>query len=161
MLIIVKALDLWQKFNHSVNNRIMSKSNKGVFYLSFSMSIKTFLNHTPNEEDVSQLLKEFTVDFLLKGYRHLVAHIKGAVIFSADTYLDTSHFTWLVMYFLRFAALLELDLELIRYVNTIFGVTYLKCQCMKITLTDFPVNAKKITNKSNFKLLYGPINFTL
>lgn len=78
------------------------------------MSIKTFLNHTPCEEDISQLLKEFTVDFLLKGYRHLVYQVKAAVLSSADAHLDTSHFTWLIMYFLRFAAQLELDLELIR-----------------------------------------------
>lgn len=34
--------------------------------------MKGLLHHTPTDEDISNILKEFTVDFLLKGYGNLV-----------------------------------------------------------------------------------------
>lgn len=34
--------------------------------------MKGLLHHTPTNEDISNILKEFTVDFLLKGYGCLV-----------------------------------------------------------------------------------------
>ena len=34
--------------------------------------MKGLVQHTPTDEDISNLLKEFTVDFLLKGYGYLV-----------------------------------------------------------------------------------------
>lgn len=34
--------------------------------------MKGLLNYTPTDEDISNILKEFTVDFLLKGYGFLV-----------------------------------------------------------------------------------------
>lgn len=37
--------------------------------------MKGLVQHTPTDEDISNLLKEFTVDFLLKGYGHLVEEL--------------------------------------------------------------------------------------
>lgn len=79
------------------------------------MSIKAFLNHTPSEDDISHLLKEFTVDFVLKGFGPLVSELKKPeILANTEINLDTSHITWLIMFFLRFAAQLELDFQLIR-----------------------------------------------
>ncbi|XP_063236784.1 protein timeless isoform X2 [Bacillus rossius redtenbacheri] len=77
------------------------------------VNVKALVHHTPMDEDIFHLLKEFTVDFLLKGYgclvrelyRQLVDNVSGAQL------VDTSHFFWLVTYFLKFAAQLELDFK--------------------------------------------------
>lgn len=34
--------------------------------------MKGLVHHTPTDEDISNILKEFTVDFLLKGYSQLM-----------------------------------------------------------------------------------------
>ncbi|XP_046676926.1 protein timeless-like isoform X1 [Homalodisca vitripennis] len=90
-----------------------------------TMSIKTFLNHTPSEEDIAHLLKEFTVDFLLKGYGLLVSDLKLVVLSTQDLQMDTSHFTWLIMFFLPFATQLELDLDLISPILSHDTISYL------------------------------------
>lgn len=79
------------------------------------MNMKALLHHKPSDEDISHLLKEFTVDFLLKGYACLVQELQAQLLTDLYPHIDTSHFFWLVTYFLKFAAQLELDLEHIRY----------------------------------------------
>lgn len=78
--------------------------------------MKALLHHTPTDEDISHLLKEFTVDFLLKGYGSLVSDLREQLMFNvqAQSFIDSSHFFWLITYFLKFAVLLELDLQHIR-----------------------------------------------
>jgi len=79
--------------------------------------MKALLHHTPSDEDISNLLKEFTVDFLLKGYGSLVQELHHQLLSSKDNvHIDTSHFFWLITYFLKFAAQLELELDHIRSV---------------------------------------------
>lgn len=69
------------------------------------------MHHTPTEEDITNILKEFTVDFLLKGYGSLVQNLHSQLLTNMQVQIDTSHFFWLVTYFLKFATQLELDLE--------------------------------------------------
>lgn len=88
--------------------------------------MKTFMNHVPTGEDISHLMKEFTVDFLLKGYGPLMTELKKVVMTSKDVNLDTSHFTWLIMFFLKFASQLEIDLEKIRSLLWVFLFMTLK-----------------------------------
>lgn len=79
------------------------------------MNMKALLHHTPTDEDISNLLKEFTVDFLVKGYGCLVQDLFTQLLSCNNTVqVDTSHFFWLVTYFLKFAAQLELELEHIK-----------------------------------------------
>lgn len=74
-------------------------------------------HHVPTNEDITHILKEFTVDFLLKAYGPLVQVLHAQLLSSPNLVrIDTSHFFWLVTYFLKFAAQLELDLEHVRYV---------------------------------------------
>lgn len=75
------------------------------------------LNHTPTDEDITNILKEFTVDFLLKGYGLLVQDLHEKLMSDDRLAIDTSHFFWLVTYFLKFAGQLELDLV---HVHSIF-----------------------------------------
>lgn len=91
-----------------------------------TMHMKALLHHVPSDEDVSNLLKEFTVDFLLRGYACLVKVLHNCLLDGGPVQMDTSHFFWLVTYFLKFATQLELDLEHISSsVLTIDIVSYL------------------------------------
>ena len=74
------------------------------------------LARAPTDEDVAQLLKEFTVNFLLHGYDALVGELHRQLLRHTNQPLplDRSHFLWLITFFLRFAVLLELDLEHVR-----------------------------------------------
>ncbi|XP_053960229.1 protein timeless isoform X1 [Anastrepha ludens] len=89
------------------------------------INMKGLVQHTPTDEDISNLLKEFTVDFLLKGYGCLVGELHSQLLTNIKIPIDTSHFFWLVTYFLKFAAQLELDMEHISAVLTYDVISYL------------------------------------
>lgn len=89
------------------------------------INMKGLIHHTPTDEDISNILKEFTVDFLLKGYGYLVADLHAKLLTDLQLSIDTSHFFWLVTYFLKFAAQLELDLEHISSVLSFDIISYL------------------------------------
>lgn len=69
------------------------------------------MHHLPTDEDIANILKEFTVDFLLKGYGTLVNDLYTELLSYSHVQIDTSHFLWLVTYFLKFAIQMELDPE--------------------------------------------------
>ncbi|XP_068151908.1 protein timeless [Drosophila tropicalis] len=89
------------------------------------INMKGLVLHTPTDDDISNLLKEFTVDFLLKGYNYLVEELHIQLLSNAKIPIDTSHFFWLVTYFLKFAAQLELDMEHIDTILTYDVLSYL------------------------------------
>jgi len=45
--------------------------------------MKGLVQHMPTDDDISNLLKEFTVDFLLKGYNHLVEELHMQLLSNA------------------------------------------------------------------------------
>lgn len=130
--------------------------------------MKGLVYHLPTDEDISNILKEFTVDFLLKGYGHLMQDLYAKLLSDSDlvndlfgtiwkmiwnslapdvelgfehvlvsisfqqTHIDTSHFFWLVTYFLKFAAQLELDLEHIKCVLSYKIVSYLTYEAVML-----------------------------
>uniref|UniRef100_U5EZ31 Putative dna topoisomerase i-interacting protein n=1 Tax=Corethrella appendiculata TaxID=1370023 RepID=U5EZ31_9DIPT len=89
------------------------------------INMKGLPHHIPTDEDISNILKEFTVDFLLKGYGFLVHELHAQLLTDLQVQIDTSHFFWLVTYFLKFASQLELDLEHINTVLSFDIVSYL------------------------------------
>lgn len=42
--------------------------------------MKGLVQHIPTDEDIANLLKEFTVDFLLKGYSYLVEDLHSQLL---------------------------------------------------------------------------------
>lgn len=40
--------------------------------------------HTPTDEDISNLLKEFTIDFMIKGFGNLVGELHAQLITATD-----------------------------------------------------------------------------
>uniref|UniRef100_A0A182QXY1 Timeless n=1 Tax=Anopheles farauti TaxID=69004 RepID=A0A182QXY1_9DIPT len=89
------------------------------------INMKGLMHHVPTDDDISHILKEFTVDFLLKGYGYLVHELHTQLLSDLQVQIDTSHFFWLVTYFLKFATQLELDLEHINSVLSFDIISYL------------------------------------
>lgn len=71
------------------------------------------------------MLREFTVDFLLKGYGSLVALLQEQLSRNGSLQVDKSHFLWLITYFLKFASQIELDFDLISPVLSNHMMSYL------------------------------------
>lgn len=46
--------------------------------------MKGLLHHAPTDDDISNILKEFTVDFLLKGYGYLVQELHAKLLSELD-----------------------------------------------------------------------------
>ncbi|XP_067623333.1 protein timeless [Eurosta solidaginis] len=112
------------------------------------INMKGLVQHTPTDEDISNLLKEFTVDFLLKGYSCLVGELHSQLLTNIKIPIDTSHFFWLVTYFLKFAAQLEIDMEHINAVLTFDVISYLTYE--GVTLCEqFELNSRQ--EGSDFK----------
>lgn len=87
--------------------------------------MKGLVHHTATDEDITNVLKEFTVDFLLKGYGSLVHSLYTQLLYDLHLQIDTSHFFWLVTYFLKFAAQLELDYDHVHLILSFEIVSYL------------------------------------
>ncbi|XP_055915842.1 protein timeless isoform X3 [Eupeodes corollae] len=106
--------------NNDLRRKKLVKRSK-----SSLINMKGLFLHTPSCQDISNLLKEFTVDFLLKGYDFVVGDLHMHLITDEKIFMDTSHFFWLLTYFLKFAAQLELDLEHMHSVLTFDVISYL------------------------------------
>ncbi len=89
------------------------------------LKVKALVHHIPTDEDIADLLKEFTVDFLLKGYPSLVTDLRVQLMSDENPDIDKSHFLWLITYFLKFASQLEVELEQIGPVLSVETVAYL------------------------------------
>lgn len=143
-----------QRFNAAQKQRNASASNTLTVALekkdtrrkklvkrskSSIINMKGLIHHMPTDDDISNILKEFTVDFLLKGYGLLVQELHAKLLTESQCSIDTSHFFWLVTYFLKFAAQLELDLEHINPVLSFEVISYLTFEgvnlCEQLELT--------------------------
>ncbi|XP_046458348.1 protein timeless-like [Daphnia pulex] len=121
--------------------------------VEMNQSFKLF-QYQPTEKDIAQLVKEFTVDFLLNGndlisiffnlnsnililigYNTLVKQLHQQLLKQGETYLlwDKSHFFWLICYFLPIAAQLELSVEHLKDVLTIDLLCYLTWEAVHQT----------------------------
>nr|CAD7448253.1 unnamed protein product [Timema bartmani] len=89
------------------------------------VNMKALMHHVPTDEDVFHLMKEFTVDFLLKGYNCLVQELHRQLVTNQALVIDTSHFFWLITYFLKFTTQLELELEHVSGVLSYEMLSYL------------------------------------
>jgi timeless protein len=89
------------------------------------LKVKALIHHVPTDEDIADLLKEFTVDFLLKSYPSLVTDLRKQLMSDENADIDKSHFLWLITYFLKFASQLEVELEQIGSVLCVETVAYL------------------------------------
>ncbi|KAF9414680.1 hypothetical protein HW555_007458 [Spodoptera exigua] len=125
---------------HNPKQRVNNKARSGVTMQdrkrkkivkrgkSNIINVQGLSHKTPTDDDISNVLKEFTVDFLLKGYNSLVQTLHNQILSNLQLEIDTSHFFWLVTYFLKFATQIELDLENVSSVLSIDIVSYLTAE---------------------------------
>ncbi|XP_041978876.1 protein timeless isoform X2 [Aricia agestis] len=103
------------------------------------LNAKGLTQTSPTDDDISIVLKEFTVCFLLKGYNSLVRTLHSQILTTVELEIDTSHFFWLVTYFLKFATQIELDLEHVSNVLSFDIISYLTAEgvnlCEQFELT--------------------------
>jgi timeless protein len=92
---------------------------------SKSFKVRALVHHVPTDKDIDNLFKEFTVDFLLKGYSTLITTLRHQLTTEENPDIDKSHFLWLITYFLKFASQLEVQLEQIGPVLTVETVAFL------------------------------------
>lgn len=123
--LIQKAL---QERNMKRNKIMKRKESSGI-------KAKALLHHQPTPEDISNLLKEFTLDFMLNGYATLVQGLRMQVLLPFQMQLDKSHLLWLITYFLRFAV--ELDLELSQ-ICPVLSVEVRKCSEISVFIFTLP-----------------------
>jgi len=97
------------------------------------MRIKAMHNHVAQDNDVSELLREFTVAFIISGYSKLIRDLltKFAKNGSGPG-LDKSHLLWLLTYFLKFACPIELGLEEICSVLSVETIGYITYEGVEI-----------------------------
>lgn len=53
--------------------------------------MKGLVHRVPTDEEVSNILKEFTVDFLLKGYSHLMQELFSKLLSDCDLVRAMKH----------------------------------------------------------------------
>jgi timeless protein len=87
-------------------------------------------------QDISELLMEFTLDFLLTGYASLVEELlKKLTEHDPNMNLDKSHFLWLITYFLKFASQLEVGLDRIGSVLSFATLSYITYEGVELVET--------------------------
>ena len=100
------------------------------------MRVKAMVNHIPTDKDISELLKEFTVDFLHNGYSGLVKELLEKLSKNdTDITMDKSHFLWLLTYFLKFASQLEIGLDQIGTVLSFRTLSYITYEGVELLET--------------------------
>lgn len=104
-----------QRVNNKVrsNNNTQDRKRRKIVKRGKSniINIQGLSHKTPTDDDIANVMREFTVDFLLKGYNALVQTLHNQILNNTHLEIDTSHFFWLVTYFLKFATQIEMDVE--------------------------------------------------
>jgi len=109
----------WREKNRRWKRALLKRD--GEKYLK----VKAMENHIPTDDDITEILKDFTVDFLLDGYSKLVNDILNHLVNKGVHQMDKSHFLWLITFFLKFTGLLEIDLTHVNYVLSFQTLSYL------------------------------------
>jgi len=125
---VSKLTPVEKKEKHRLKLLKRSKENR--------MRVKAMVNHVPTDKDISELLKEFTVDFLHNGYSSLVEELLEKLSKNdTDITMDKSHFLWLLTYFLKFASQLEIGLDQIGTVISFRTLSYITYEGVELLET--------------------------
>ena len=77
--------------------------------------VNSLVHYIPTDTDIDECLMEFTVDFLLNGFSDLVETYRQTLLRDEaeqpQFQTDRTQFLWLIEYFLKFAAQLEVEVE--------------------------------------------------
>ncbi|XP_045535378.1 protein timeless isoform X2 [Papilio machaon] len=119
-----------QRINNKVRSTLTLQERKRKKIVKKGrINITTLQGHNSlTDDDISNVLKDFTINFLLKGYNSLVKTLHKEILTNAQLEIDTSHFFWLVTYFLKFATQIELDLDHVCSVLSFEIISYLTAE---------------------------------
>ncbi|XP_076312496.1 protein timeless-like [Tachypleus tridentatus] len=81
--------------------------------------------HSPSDDEISNLLKDFTISFLHSGFNILITDLMKVLLKQNGSILDKSHLLWLLSYFLRLATTLSLGLHHISSILSVEIIGYL------------------------------------
>ena len=120
------------------------------------MRLKAMVDHIPSEKDISELLKEFTVDFLHNGYNKLVKEMLDQLSSKdCDKSMDKSYFLWLLTYFLKFASQLKVGLDQIGEVISFRVLSYLTYQGVELLETlEISSRERKSANPAHIRRMH-------
>merc|ERR1740128_346306 len=91
------------------------------------------MKNIAEDEDIAELLKEFTVAFLMTGYSRLVQDLRNILMVNHNSSSpDDSHLLWLITYFLQFASQLEIGLEQIEDVLSLDTIAFVTFQGVEV-----------------------------
>ncbi|GIY41860.1 protein timeless [Caerostris darwini] len=96
-----------------------------------SVSTLVALNSpTPSEEDIGNLLKEFTLSFLHGGFSNLIIDLKNLFLEGPSIAIDKSLLFWIMSYFLQIAANANICVDHISDVLNVDIISYLVFECV-------------------------------
>ncbi|KAF6208323.1 hypothetical protein GE061_016777 [Apolygus lucorum] len=124
---ILSAEELRELKMKKLHRRALNHSSLSTCSRHYAVNLN-LQQHNPTNEDISHILKEFTVDFLISAYACIVEELRRQLVDNRDDFIDSSQFSWLITYFLKFGIQLELDYESIRPVLSRDAVTFLVYQ---------------------------------
>ncbi|CAL1282241.1 unnamed protein product [Larinioides sclopetarius] len=84
---------------------------------------------TPSDEDIGNLLKEFTLSFLHSGFSHLVLDLKNLLLEGPSLAIDKSLFFWIISYFLHLATNANICVDHISDILSVDIISYLLFEC--------------------------------
>ncbi|XP_035212664.1 protein timeless-like isoform X2 [Stegodyphus dumicola] len=85
---------------------------------------------TPTDDDIGNLLKEFTLSFMHSGFSKLVLEIKDLLLQGPSAVIDRSLFFWLLSYFLHLAASVNISLDHISAILSVEVISFLVYECV-------------------------------
>ncbi|CAG0893386.1 unnamed protein product [Darwinula stevensoni] len=101
------------------------------------MHIRRRIGNNPaqarSNEDISHLLRDFTVEFLFCGYGPLLHSLTEVLGSAQASSLDSAHFLWLITYFLKFVPQLHVDFSHLSQVLSPQLLSYLTFQSMNLS----------------------------
>ncbi|GIY81203.1 protein timeless, partial [Caerostris extrusa] len=115
----------------SSNEDIQSRIKYPLWEKRNSVSTLVALNSpTPSEEDIGNLLKEFTLSFLHGGFSNLIIDLKNLFLEGPSIAIDKSLLFWIMSYFLQIAANANICVDHISDILNVDIISYLVFECV-------------------------------
>ncbi|XP_055930406.1 protein timeless-like isoform X2 [Argiope bruennichi] len=111
---------------------------------------------TPSDEDIGNLMKEFTLSFLHSGFSHLILDLKNLLLEGPSLTIDKSLFFWILSYFLNLATNSHICVDHISDILSVDIVSYLVYEC-----TDACENMEFHTQQNTKIAQYVAVNLNL
>ncbi|XP_054721438.1 protein timeless-like isoform X2 [Uloborus diversus] len=130
-------------------NLVSSKRRFRYPLLEKRNSMLTLLDETalaPSDDDLRNVLKEFTMSFMHSGFSQLIMDIKKLIIEESFETIDKSLFFWIFNYFVHLAAAVHLNYDHLSDILSIDIISFLVHECVATS------ENMELHSKTNVKL---------